>query len=73
MLVVVDRGDRYYDSRKFFAYADANGAISIRRMDGGYGDDAPEGWAIAGRVVLVKIPYDPATMAKAGTWMEEDD
>mmetsp|Transcript_27069 Transcript_27069/g.81168 ORF Transcript_27069/g.81168 Transcript_27069/m.81168 type:complete len:216 (+) Transcript_27069:223-870(+) len=72
VLVVIDRGETYYDARKFFAYAYGED-VYLRRMDGGYGDDAPEGWRVLGRVVLVKLPYDPATMHKTGTWMEEDE
>lgn len=71
VLVVVDRGDfRYYD-RGFFAYVAEDGAVTIRRMDGGSGDAPPPGFTIAGRVALVLLPFDEATMAKEGTFMED--
>ena len=72
-LVVIDRAETDYDDRQFFAYADANAVVHVRRLDGGSAYEPPAGWAALGRVVLVKLKYDPKTMAKKGTWMEEDD
>jgi len=72
-LVVIDRAEVDYDERQFFAYADANSRVHIRRLSGGSGYAAPDGWTVLGRVIVVKLKYDPSTMAKKGTWMEEDD
>mmetsp|Transcript_16487 Transcript_16487/g.49655 ORF Transcript_16487/g.49655 Transcript_16487/m.49655 type:complete len:225 (+) Transcript_16487:132-806(+) len=72
-LVVIDRAETDYDDRQFFAYADANAVVHVRRLDGGSAYSPPAGWAALGRVILVKLKYDPKTMAKKGTWMEEDD
>ena len=72
-LLILDRSDTYYDERGFFAYVASDGNVHIRRMDGGSGDDAPEGWTIAGRVVVAMLSFDPATMAKTGTWLEDGD
>jgi hypothetical protein len=69
---IIDRMEINFSDREFFCYADVNGNTSIRRMDGGYGDQAPEGWTILGRVVVVTLPWNPESMAKKGTWMEED-
>ena len=73
VLLVLDRGDTWYEERQFFAYADGAGNVSIRRMDGGYGEDAPDGYTIAGRVGVINLPYDAATMASSGTWLEDGD
>ena len=67
-LVIIDRGEVDFSDRSFFCYADANGNCSIRRMD-----DAYEGWTILGKVACVTLPWDADSMAKKGTWMEEDD
>ena len=67
-LVIIDRGEIDFSDRSFFCYADANGNCSIRRMD-----DAYEGWTILGKVACVTLPWDADSMAKKGTWMEEDD
>ena len=67
-LVIIDRGEIDFSDRSFFCYSDANGNCSIRRMD-----DAYEGWTILGKVACVTLPWDADSMAKKGTWMEEDD
>ena len=67
-LVIIDRGEIDFSDRSFFCYADANGNCSIRRMD-----DAYDGWTILGKVACVTLPWDADSMAKKGTWMEEDD
>ena len=71
VLLVLDRGDTWYEERQFFAYADGAGNVSIRRMDGGFGDAAPEGYTIVGRVAVIHLPYDPKTMGESNTWLED--
>ena len=39
VLVVVDRADRGYDDRLFFAYHGEDGNIVLRRKDGGFPDE----------------------------------
>ena len=69
--VVIDRDDTDYYDRSFFAYVDSSGFVSIRRMDGGFGDAAPEGYTIVGRVAVIHLPYDPKTMGESNTWLED--
>jgi len=71
VLLVVDRAERSFSDRAFFAFADATtGALVVRRFDAAPPADA---FSVAGRVVYVNLPYDPATQAPSGTWLEEGD
>mmetsp|Transcript_34819 Transcript_34819/g.111601 ORF Transcript_34819/g.111601 Transcript_34819/m.111601 type:complete len:227 (+) Transcript_34819:16-696(+) len=68
-LVVVDRGQTDFSEKSFFASADPDGALVIRRFD----DSLPPGWTIHGKVLFVNLPFDPKTQAPSGTWLEEGD
>lgn len=70
-LCLIDRGEVDFSDRHFFCFAEMNGNTAIRRMDGLDGE-TPAGWSVLGRVVVVTLPWDMDTMAKKGTWMEED-
>lgn len=71
-LCIIDRGEVDFSNRHFFCYADVNGNMSMRRMDGGYGDEGPESWTILGRVAVVMLPWDAASMAKKRMWIDDD-
>lgn len=68
VLVVVDRDDVEFDERAFFAYADADGRIVMRRFESQTSD-----FSIVGKIILIQLPFDPSTQPKSGTWLEEGD
>ncbi|KAJ8599115.1 hypothetical protein CTAYLR_006353 [Chrysophaeum taylorii] len=70
VLVVLDRAVTTFSDRAFFAFADddATGSVSIRRFD-----DPPADRSILGKVVVIHLPFDPASASTSGTWLEEGD
>ena len=68
-LVLIDRGQTYFNPRHFFAFAAPDGAVVIR-----YFNDLPQedGWQILGRVMYVTLPHVEST-AKASGFLEEED
>lgn len=68
VLVVVDRDDKDFDDRAFFAFADAQGTIVMRRFE----SETSE-YSIVGKIILIQLPFDPSTQPKSGTWLEEGD
>lgn len=68
VLAVIDRADREFNDRSFFAFADTSGKVVIRRFD------QPQlEWSIVGKLVVVHIPFDPRSSPSSGTWLEEGD
>jgi len=68
VLAVIDRGAVDFSERSFFAFRDPHANLVIRRFD------QPEpGWTIAGKLVVVLLPFDERTSTKTGTWLEEGD
>ncbi len=67
-LVLIDRGDRYFQSNKFYAFGAPDGSVVIRWFD-----QVPPEYTVVGRVQYVTVPY----MERSGTyksgWMELDD
>mmetsp|Transcript_8997 Transcript_8997/g.12490 ORF Transcript_8997/g.12490 Transcript_8997/m.12490 type:complete len:217 (+) Transcript_8997:59-709(+) len=68
VLCVCDRSQTDFSDRSFFAFADSNSNVSIGRFD-----HFDASFEVLARLVLVFLPFDPSTMAKSGTWLEEGD
>jgi len=69
VLVILDRADTAHADRGFFAYVAGDGAVSIRHMAAA----EAAAFTIAGRVAVVVLPFDEATMQRTGTWLEEEE
>lgn len=68
VLAIVDRAVVDFANRAFFAFADPDGLVVIRRFD-----QPQHGWAVVGKVLIVHIPHDPRISPSSGTWLEEGD
>jgi len=69
-IVLVDRGDRFFQATKFYAFAAPDGSVVIRWFD-----QIPEGWALLGKVHYITLPWTEKTGRYKSGWMEveEDD
>lgn len=68
VLVLVDRGDRYFQSNKFYAWAAPDGQVVIRWFE-----QVPEGWTLLGKVHYVTVPWTEKSGTYKSGWMEVDD
>jgi hypothetical protein len=67
-MVLIDRGDRYFQSNKFYAFGAPDGSVVIR-----WYDQVPQGYTILGRVQYVTLPYRERSGSFKSGWMEIDD
>ena len=67
-LLLVDRAENEFESRKFFVYKSPEGELVVRWFD-----KLPAGWEPLGKVMLVTVPWLPAMGRKKTGFMEEDD
>lgn len=68
MLVVVDRGDREFDSQAFFLFLTPTNELTIK-----WTEDLPEDHQVVGRIILCWIPYTEMMAPKKTGFLEEDD
>lgn len=67
-MVLIDRGDRYFQPSKFYAFAAPDDSVVIRWFD-----QVPEGWALLGKVHYVTMPWTAKTGTYKSGWMEVDE
>jgi hypothetical protein len=67
-MVLVDRGDRFFQATKFYAFAAPDGSVVIRWFD-----QIPEGWALLGKVHYITLPWTEKTGKYKSGWMEVED
>ncbi len=68
VVVVVDRGDKYFSPESFYALRTPENEMKIL-----WCDDLPPGYEVLGKVLLCTVPWVEGMKKKSSGFLEDDE